>query len=114
MENSIDPTGKTFESILSIYSSYFKKIKEIDKREFPNPVIGKEIEATYHNLVWSLSEDKIFTVVQDRGYDINVYDFEGNLRERRLFLNSEVDFEQYLSGNCMLFFCNIERAYLFF
>ena len=34
------------------------------------------------NLVWSLSKDKIFTGVQDRGYNINIYDFNGNLRNR--------------------------------
>ncbi len=79
MQRKIEASAEKLEAILSLFDSNFKKIKQLDKREFPNPAIGRELEATYHNLVWSLSKDKIFTGTQDRGYDINAYDFEGNL-----------------------------------
>jgi hypothetical protein len=54
-------------------------IKELDKQMVPNPIIGKKLKASYHILSWSIGSGKIFTGFQERGYEISVFDFEGNL-----------------------------------
>ncbi|MCP2604712.1 6-bladed beta-propeller [Candidatus Aminicenantes bacterium AH-873-B07] len=81
LHSEVKPTAEKFKYILSLYDSNFNKIKELDRVEYPNPIIGRRLEATYHNLVWRVSDNKIFTGTQDRGYEINVnvYDLEGNL-----------------------------------
>ncbi|MCP2518890.1 6-bladed beta-propeller [Candidatus Aminicenantes bacterium AC-335-K20] len=75
----IKPTAEKFIHTVSLFDSNFNKIKELDRAEFPNPIIGRRLEATFHNLIWRISEDKIFTGTQDAGYEIKVYDFKGNL-----------------------------------
>jgi outer membrane protein assembly factor BamB len=64
---------------LTLFNSQFDKIKELDKQMIPNPIVGKRLKASYHILSWSVSNGKIFTGFQERGYEITVYDFNGNL-----------------------------------
>lgn len=64
---------------LTILNSQFEEIKELDKQMIPNPIVGKRLKASYHILSWGLSGAKIFTGFQERGYEIAVYDFDGNL-----------------------------------
>jgi len=64
---------------LILLDGRFEKIKELDKQMVPNPIIGKRLKGTYHVLSWSVANGKIFTGFQERGYEIFVYDFEGNL-----------------------------------
>ena len=64
---------------LTIFNSQFDKIKELDKQMVPNPIVGKRLKGFYHILSWSVSGGKIFTGFQERGYEIYVYDFDGNL-----------------------------------
>lgn len=70
---------KYFEFPLILYSSEFEEIKELDRMKYGNPIIGKSLKGTYHTLTWSISKGKIYTGVQDRGYEIYVYDLNGNL-----------------------------------
>ena len=67
---------------LTLLDGQFEEIKELDKQMVPNPIIGKKLKATYHVLSWSLSEGKIFTGFQERGYEIYVYDLDGNLQKK--------------------------------
>ncbi len=64
---------------LSLLDSKFEEIKELDKQMVPNPIIGKRLKATYHVLSWGVSNAKIFTGFQERGYEIYVYDLDGQL-----------------------------------
>jgi hypothetical protein len=63
---------------LTLQDSQFKEIKELDKQMVPNPIVGKRLKGSYHVLSWSTSQGRIFTGFQERGYEIFVYDLEGN------------------------------------
>lgn len=64
---------------LKLFDSQFEEIKELDKQMIPNPITGKRLKGSYHILSWSVSGEKIFTGFQERGYEIAVYDIDGNL-----------------------------------
>jgi hypothetical protein len=64
---------------LTLFDGQFKEIKELDKQMVPNPIVGKRLKGSYHVLSWSISNGKIFTGFQERGYEISVFDFTGNL-----------------------------------
>jgi outer membrane protein assembly factor BamB len=64
---------------LTLFSGEFEEIKELDKQMIPNPIVGKRLKGSYHVLSWSVSNGKIFTGFQERGYEISVFDFDGNL-----------------------------------
>ena len=64
---------------LTLFDGQFKEIKELDKQMVPNPIVGKRLKGSYHILSWSISNGKIFTGFQERGYEISVFDFTGNL-----------------------------------
>jgi len=82
MVRTIDASSDYFKFPLILYSSEFEKIKELDHMKYGNPVIGKSLKGTYHTLTWSVSRGKIFTGFQDRGYEIYVYDLDGNLLKK--------------------------------
>jgi hypothetical protein len=76
----VDPSAEYLaQSPLSLYSSEFEEIKELDLQKIPNPIVGKRLKGTYHIFSWSISNRRIYTGYQERGYDIYVYDLEGNL-----------------------------------
>lgn len=64
---------------LTLFSDKFEEIKELDRQKIPNPIIGKKLKGTWHILSCSVSKGKIYTGFQERGYEIYVYDFAGNL-----------------------------------
>ncbi|UCE40521.1 MAG: 6-bladed beta-propeller [Candidatus Aminicenantes bacterium] len=67
---------------LALFDNQFEEIKELDKQMIPNPIVGKRLKGSYHVLSWSVSESKIFSGFQERGYEIYVYDFDGNLVQK--------------------------------
>ncbi len=78
LEMSFDETSKKPSRILNLYNPDFKKIKELDRIEMFNP-LGAKIKGIRFNLPFSVSRGRIFTGNQERGYEIYVYDFEGNM-----------------------------------
>lgn len=78
-DRTVDPTAKYFEHPLSLCNSDFGEIKELELQKIPNPFIGERLKGTYHVMSWSISNGKIFTGFQERGYEIYVYNLEGNL-----------------------------------
>lgn len=64
---------------LTLLDSRLEEIKDLDKQTIPNPIVGKRLKGVYHVLSWSVANGKIFSGFQERGYEIFVYDFEGNL-----------------------------------
>lgn len=76
----VDPSAEYLaQNALSLYNSEFEEIKELDLQKIPNPIVGKRLKGTYHIFSWSVSNRRIYTGYQERGYDIYVYDLEGNL-----------------------------------
>jgi hypothetical protein len=67
---------------LMLLDGQFADIKELDKQMVPNPIVGKRLKGSYHVLSWSISAGKIFSGFQERGYEIFVYDLEGNLKRK--------------------------------
>jgi outer membrane protein assembly factor BamB len=67
---------------LVLQNSDFEEIKVLDRQKIPNPIVGKRLKASYHILSSSVSKGKIFTGFQERGYEIYVYDFEGQLKQK--------------------------------
>jgi hypothetical protein len=64
---------------LTLLNGKFQTIKELDKQMVPNPIVGKRLKGIYYVLSWSVANRKIFSGFQERGYEILVYDFDGNL-----------------------------------
>lgn len=62
---------------VSLLDSRFTKVQELDKQMIPNPIVGKQLKGSYHILSWGVSGDRIFTGFQERGYEIFVYDLDG-------------------------------------
>jgi len=73
-------SGKTI-SHLSLYDSNFVKIKDLDRIEYLDPG-SQEINATYYKLLWQVNDKRIYTMSDDRGYEILVYDLNGNLLKK--------------------------------
>jgi hypothetical protein len=72
--------GSTFSTIsLSLCNSEFKKIIEFGTRKIPDERETEKIKGIYYTFPWGISDGKIFAGLQDKGYEINVYDLDGNL-----------------------------------
>jgi outer membrane protein assembly factor BamB len=67
---------------LTIFNDKFEAIKELDKQMVPNPIVGKRLKGSYHILSWSVANGKIYTGFQERGYEISVFDLDGNLMRK--------------------------------
>jgi len=78
LEMSFDEISKKPSRVLNLYNQDFKKLKELDRIEMFNP-LGAKIKGIRFNLPFSVSKDRIFTGNQERGYEIFVYDFIGNM-----------------------------------
>ncbi len=78
LQVEINTKKNQIERVLNLYSSNFKKIKTLDKIEMFNPK-GSKIKGIRFNMPFSISKGKIYTGNQERGYEIYVYDFNGNL-----------------------------------
>jgi hypothetical protein len=63
----------------SLCDSELEEIKEIDRAQIPFPEFHDKFKGTYHTYFGCVSDGKIFTAFQDRGYEIHVYDLGGNL-----------------------------------
>ena len=80
-----DMDAKYFSLSLNLYSSGFKEIKELDRfNKFPNRMIAEKIaekiiSGINYVFVGEQSGGNIYTGNCERGYEILVYDLEGNL-----------------------------------
>ena len=63
----------------SLFSSDFKQIKELDRVKFPNYMKGRKQKAINTGFFWSVTKRNVFLGNEERGYEINVFDLEGNL-----------------------------------
>ena len=64
---------------LSLRSFEWGEIKELGRLSFPNYLIGKRIEIPEHAFIWAASKENIYIGNEDRGYEIRVFNLEGNL-----------------------------------
>jgi len=80
--NILDPTGDyIFRYILGLHDSDFKEINDLDELKLPNWFMGKNNKGIY-GFCYRITEDKIFIGNENRGYEIWVFDLDGNLHSK--------------------------------
>jgi hypothetical protein len=70
-----DKSGKLF-SALALYDQEFRRIRELEKIEYPDPG-SQEIEGIYYKLLWYANGKTIVTSFQKRDYELHVFDLQG-------------------------------------
>lgn len=68
--------------VLGLFDSEFKEIKELDSFEINDPMAVSKIRLPLHVSAWSVSSESIFVGNEVRGYEVWVYDFDGNLKRK--------------------------------
>jgi hypothetical protein len=77
----VDPRQK-YPSLILIYcliNPEFQNIREFDRVEIPHPLGGLKIRVPFPLTVWGLMRDRIYLGNEQRGYEVHVYDLDGNL-----------------------------------
>ncbi len=74
-----DPTSGILYLALSLYSSDFEEIKELDRFKIVQPIQADKVRIPMHVSVWCASADRIYIGNEDNGYEVRVYDLDGNL-----------------------------------
>jgi hypothetical protein len=65
--------------IYSVINPEFEDIEELDRVEIPHPFAAPKIRVPLPLTVWGLAGDRIYMGNEERGYEIRVYDQDGNL-----------------------------------
>lgn len=68
--------------VLNFYDSEFRKLKELDRIVYMNPLIEKKVEATPHSIICQVSGDRIYSAYPERGYEFLVYNLRAELIKR--------------------------------
>jgi hypothetical protein len=84
------PSGGRLGFALNLFNPDFKKIREFDRFEVVQPMRAAKVRLPMHVSVWCVSNENIYVGNEERGYEICVYDFDGNLL-RKIRKNYEVD-----------------------
>lgn len=66
-----------FSSDVYLFNLDLEIIRELDKREYKNPLLQKKFKAIYNNYVWEVTDNNIITGNQDDNYCIKIYDLNG-------------------------------------
>ena len=74
------PETKYMEFPLILLNGEFEEIKELDRHRRPDHNIGEEFVLPFHKSGNCVSEGQIYVGNTEMGYEIRVYDFEGNLK----------------------------------
>ncbi|UCE42871.1 MAG: 6-bladed beta-propeller [Candidatus Aminicenantes bacterium] len=78
----VERGGGKWDFVLSLINSNFKEIVELGRISTANIRRASQIKYPFPVLTWGLSNMYIFVGVEERGYDIHVYDFEGTLTRK--------------------------------
>lgn len=88
--------------VMSLFDPEFNEIKELDRFEVIQPIRAEKVRLPMHVSVWCVSKDLIYVGNEDNGYEIHVYDFEGNLvkKIRKTYKPTPVSskFKKYVNG----------------
>ena len=76
------PETKYMEFPLVLLNGDFEEIKELDRYRRPDHNIGEEFVLPFHKSGNCVSERQIYVGNTEMGYEIRVYDFEGNLKKK--------------------------------
>jgi len=67
---------------LCLFNSDFEEIKKLDSFDMSAYVPGKQTPGTIISFCWRVADDRIYVGNEQRGYEILVYDLEGNLLQK--------------------------------
>jgi hypothetical protein len=88
--------------VMSLFDPEFKEIEEMDRFEVIQPVRADKVRLPMHTSVWCVSKKRIYVGNENNGYEIHVYDFEGNFvkKIRKTYQPTPVSegFKQYVNG----------------
>lgn len=98
LKQSIDREGfePSLQSFLCLYDSEFIEIKELDRQRPSNYMTADKMDGIPHIFHWEVHNKKIYTGNGKRGYEILIYDLDGNLlrKVRKKYKPVEI-FEEY-------------------
>jgi len=67
---------------LILCNSEFEEIKELEKYKYPNYLTKKRFNGLISDVIYKVSKGKIYVGNADKGYEICVYDLNGNLLKK--------------------------------
>lgn len=76
------PETKYMEFPVFLLNGEFEEIKELDRYRRPDHNIGEEFVLPFHKSGNCVSEGQIYVGNTEMGYEIRIYDFEGNLKKK--------------------------------
>lgn len=76
------PETKYMEFPVILLNGEFEEIKELDRFRRPDHNIGEEFVLPFHTSGNCVSEGQIYVGNTEMGYEIRIYDFEGNLKKK--------------------------------
>ena len=76
-----DQGSEFLKNYVSICNSKFEDVKELDTLQFPNPVNRRSV-VNRDRMIYGVSKDRIYIGNPERGYEIRVYDLDGNLLQK--------------------------------
>ena len=82
VRQNIRPKEDHFSSIIYLFNSELDVIRELDKREYENPLLQNKIRAIYNNYIFEVGDNKIITGNQGEDYCIKIYDLNGVLKKK--------------------------------
>ena len=76
------PSGGRLGFAFGLFNPDFKEIRELDRFEVVQPIRATKVRLPMHVSVWCISNENIYVGNEERGYEIWVYDFDGNLQRK--------------------------------
>jgi len=84
------PSGGILTFALGLFNPDFKEIREFDRFEVVQPIRAAKFRLPMHVSTYCVSNENIYVANEERGYEIWVYDFDGNLL-RKIRKNYQAD-----------------------
>ncbi len=81
---------------ISLCDSEFNEIKELDRQKIPNFLKKKSLRTRTYVFSWSLAEGKLYIANEESGYEIWIFDLNGNLLRKVKKEYRNVPTEDYL------------------
>ncbi len=79
-ENGVDPSADRLMNTLTLVSSSLEKIRELDRKEYPNPITSAVWQTEFPLVLWAVGGNRIAAGHQSPECRIHVYDLDGNLQ----------------------------------